>query len=325
MMTSTISFQSESHFMAIVQLQLSVPESATFAEPSSTEKPRQFTGVAHSGQPFSKYGERYVVDLSNIQYRNPIGVLLEHDSDRKTGVASLNLGTSGLHITGTLLSTEHGNHVAQTASEGYPWEMSARIQSARQEKITSGEIVVNGQTLVAPIVVLRDCMVREVSFVAVGADAYTSALMLSDGTEFSPNLHLSDSKNPPTQTKDAPNMTPEEQKQFDDLKKELAETKAELAKVLKKNQVDKKLSAAGFQAAEHGFAGITKQTYNVLLSLNDDAALDALVGDLKLTAPSTKPSLPESLTADKHQPDSSGSLKLSAETKPTALGGYPMV
>ena len=142
--------------------------------------PRQFSGVAHSGQVFSRYGERFIVDLSNIKFREKTGVLLEHNPNEKVGVGTLSIGEQGLMIHGSLLNTEQAQYVAQTADDGFPWELSAHIQSERQEQVNSGDVVVNGFTVSAPITVLRDCVVREVSFVAVGADAHTHAEILSD-------------------------------------------------------------------------------------------------------------------------------------------------
>ncbi len=275
--------------------------------------PRQFTGIAHSGKPFTKWGDRYIVDLSNIKFNDKTGVLMEHASEKKCGVGQLSVGTGGLQIDGTLLSTEFGQHVASTADEGYPWELSAYIQSARQEQLKDGETVVNGQTVAAPIVILRDCMVREVSFVAVGADAHTNAVLLSDGTAFKPDFQLSN------QPEQETTMTKEEQAEFDALKAKVTELEAEKAKLEKekaaaekKANVDKKLSAAGFQAAENGFDGIAPQTYSVLLSLDDDQA-DALIGNLKLSAnqnSETKPPLPSVLTGDDRKQQ--GEVKLSA-------------
>lgn len=294
--------------MTVVHIKLAQENDLSFSQDNQV---RRFAGIAHSGQVFTKWGDRYIVDLSNMQYRPKTGVLLEHNPNEKVGVGALSISPQGLHIDGTLLTTEQGKHVAETSDEGYPWELSAYIQSARQEQLKEGEMVVNGQTVAAPIVILRDCMVREVSFVAVGADAHTNAVVLSDGTDFKPNLKLSDQPEQETIT-----MTKEEQAELDTLKAKVAELEAEKAKLEKdkaaaekKANVDKKLSAAGFQAAENGFEGIAPQTYQVLLSLDDDQA-DALIGNLKLSANSqSKPSLPSTLTGDNHTP--SGEVKLS--------------
>ncbi|MDO4434762.1 MAG: hypothetical protein Q4B82_09335 [Alysiella sp.] len=187
--------------MTVLHIKLAQEASLKFDDQASDSGfVRQFTGIAHSGQVFTKWGDRYIVDLSNIQYRAKTGVLLEHDPNQKVGVGALSVSPQGLQIDGTLLSTEQGKHVAATADEGYPWELSAYIQSARQEQLREGEMVVNGVTVAAPIVILRDCSVREVSFVAVGADAHTNAVVLSDGTDFKPDFSLSNQAKENTMT-----------------------------------------------------------------------------------------------------------------------------
>ncbi|SSY80639.1 ABC transporter C-terminal domain-containing protein [Alysiella crassa] len=296
--------------MTVLHIKLAQDAGLKFGDQASDNGfVRQFTGIAHSGQVFTKWGDRYIVDLSNIQYRAKTGVLLEHDPNQKVGVGALSVSPQGLQIDGTLLSTEQGKHVAATADEGYPWELSAYIQSARQEQLREGEMVVNGVTVAAPIVILRDCAVREVSFVAVGADAHTNAVVLSDGTDFKPDFSLSNENHKET------TMTQEEQAELDALKAKVAELEAEKAQLEKaqadaekKTKVDKKLSDAGLTGANQ----VSEQVYAVLLSL-DDAQADAMIGAMKLSGQTqTKPPLPAALTGDTPSPVSevklSGSL-----------------
>lgn len=306
--------------MTVLHIKLAQETGLSFKQPENAETPRQFTGIAHSGQVFTKWGDRYIVDLSNIQYRAKTGVLLEHDPNQKVGVGALSVSPQGLQIDGTLLSTEQGKHVAATADEGYPWELSAYIQSARQEQLREGEMVVNGITVAAPIVILRDCSVREVSYVAVGADAHTNAVVLSDGTDFKPDFSLSNQPKENT-------MTEAEQAEFDALKEKVAALETENADLKKaqadadkKAKVDKKLSDAGLTGANQ----VSEQVYGVLLSL-DDAQADAMIGAMKLSGQTqSKPPLPTALTQD--TPPTEGEMKLSAAQadKPT-LGGYPII
>lgn len=314
--------------MTLVTIKLANQAAPTFQATTDSEA-RQFSGVAHSGKPFTQYGTRYIVDLTNIQFRTQTGVLLEHSPERKVGVGTLSVGAAGLYIDGKLLSTDDGKHVATTADEGFPWELSAYIQSARQEQLAQGETVVNGQAIAAPCVILRDCSVREVSFVAVGADAHTSAVVLSDGSDFIPNFSLSHQSAQENST-----MTKEEQAAFDALQAELETLKTEKAQLEqekaaaeKKTKVDKKLSVAGFTMDADGkFANVSETTYALLLSANDDA-LDSVIGDLKLGLNQHKPKLPDHLMHD--TPTSQNGVQLSAmqpeNVQPRTLGGYSMI
>ena len=279
--------------------------------------PRQFSGVAHSGQVFSRYGERFIVDLSNLKFREKTGVLLEHNPNEKVGVGTLSIGEQGLMIHGSLLNTEQAQHIAQTADDGFPWELSAHIQSERQEQVNSGDVVVNGLTVSAPITVLRDCVVREVSFVAVGADAHTHAVVLSDFEQAKKgNETMSEQKD------DKQALIDELNAKLGKLEAENAELKALVNKMQKKQTVDKKLLSAGFLQDENGgFKGVNAPTYDVLLTL-DDGAADSVIDGLKLAFAFKQPEQPTSqlpafLTEDKREPNEmklSGSLADLAKT-----------
>ena len=278
--------------------------------------PRQFSGVAHSGQVFSRHGERFIVDLSNLKFREKTGVLLEHNPNEKVGVGTLNIGEQGLIIHGSLLNTEQAQHIAQTADDGFPWELSAHIQSERQEQVNSGDVVVNGLTVSAPITVLRDCVVREVSFVAVGADAHTHAEILSDFEQAKKGKSMSE------KTDNQQALIDELNAKLGKLEAENAELKALVNKMQKKQTVDKKLLSAGFLQDENGgFKGVNAPTYDVLLTL-DDGAADSVIDGLKLAFAFKPPEqstsqLPAFLTEDKREPNEmklSGSLADLAKT-----------
>ena len=278
--------------------------------------PRQFSGVAHSGQVFSRHGERFIVDLSNIKFREKTGVLLEHNPNEKVGVGTLSIGEQGLMIHGSLLNTEQARHIAQTADGGFPWELSAHLQSERQEQVNSGDVVVNGLTVSAPITVLRDCVVREVSFVAVGADAHTHAVVLSDFEQAKKGKSMSE------KTDNQQALIDELNVKLGKLEAENAELKALVNKMQKKQTVDKKLLSAGFLQDENGgFKGVNAPTYDVLLTL-DDGAADSVIDGLKLAFAFKQPEQPTSqlpafLTEDKREPNEmklSGSLADLAKT-----------
>ena len=86
----------------------------------------------------------------------------------------------GLVISGDLMSNEFGSQVAQDSDDGFPWQMSVRIEPSSTEEIAAGQAVtVNGKTYQGPITVFRDGRIREVSFCALGADDNTNAVAAS--------------------------------------------------------------------------------------------------------------------------------------------------
>lgn len=252
---------------------------------------RTFKGVANSGKPFGYGGYPTVVDLAELSHKASVPVLLEHSPLKMAGVCSLSVTADGLIAEGSLLSNEFGTQIAEAADQGFPWEMSVYAQAESYEELAAGAVLsVNGNEVTGPAVILRRCIIREVSFTAVGVDSETEAVVLSDGSPlpdiFKQPLELS--------------MTPEEKKAFDDLKAEVDTLKAEKAEAekklkeaeaaAKKNQVKAKLSAAGFKEGADGkFEGLSDATMTVLLSADIEAA-EAMIADLKpKAAPSVVP------------------------------------
>lgn len=289
---------------------LKLSSNVQFTDNTDNTNTRQFSGVAHSGKPFEYCGTRYVVDLTDIRpLDSSIGVLIEHNAHQRAGVGRLSVQNHQLLISGSLLDNEFGRAIAQDSDGDFPFEMSAHIQSGSVEEITGDNTIeVNGQILRAPIKVLRHCLVREVSFVAVGVDQHTHAVVLSQGKE----THMQEE---------------EIQKLLDKiqaLEAENAALKEEKARESQKAKVNQKLSQAGFMMNEDGhFAHLSPDTYALLL-LAGETQLDNIVGDLKL---GLKPNaLPEYFQEDK-EPETTLNLQLSAKDEPHArtLGGYPIV
>lgn len=146
-------------------------------------KKRTFSGVAYSGEVITDhwYWDRIIFDLDSMQIKGRIPALLEHSTRQRAGAIDnfqINHAT-GLTVTGSLMSNEFGAQVAQDSDDGFPWQMSVRIEPATIEEIEKGEVTVNGKTYQAPITVFRGGRIREVSFCALGADDNTSAIAAS--------------------------------------------------------------------------------------------------------------------------------------------------
>jgi len=147
------------------------------------KKKRTFSGVAYSGEVITDhwYWTRVIFDLDSIQIKGRIPALLEHSSRQRAGAINnheINHQT-GLTVSGDLMSNEFGTQVAQDSDDGFPWQMSVRIEPSTIEEVEKGEVIVNGKTYQAPITVFRGGRIREVSFCALGADDNTSAVAAS--------------------------------------------------------------------------------------------------------------------------------------------------
>ncbi len=245
-------------------------------EKQQENEPRHFSGVANSGKPFSHWGEMTVVDLDKIQFSEKMPILLLHDREKRVGVGSLSVENNQLLVNGTLLSNDDAQKIAEDADDGFPFQMSAHVIPDSVEQVKTGTVQVNGQTLSAPLNILRNCKIIEVSFTPTGVDDQTSATVLSDDGSQNPNPQ-------PQET----TMTEEEIKAMkaenEQLKKDKAEQKKtidELKAKKKKADVDAQLSQAGFSKNDKGeFDGISQSTVEILLSLDNDKST-AMIADL---------------------------------------------
>ncbi len=148
------------------------------------KKKRTFSGVAYSGEVITDhwYWKQVIFDLDSMQIKGRIPALLEHSSYQRAGAIECHSISheSGLTVSGILLSNEFGTQVATDSDDGFPWQMSVRIEPASIDEIQAGNTVtVNGKLLHGPITVFRGGRIREVSFCALGADENTMAVAAS--------------------------------------------------------------------------------------------------------------------------------------------------
>ncbi|MDO5541730.1 MAG: hypothetical protein Q4F77_00335 [Acinetobacter sp.] len=148
------------------------------------KKKRTFTGVAYSGEVITDhwYWDRIIFDLDSMQIKGRIPALLDHSSRQRAGVIneySIN-HQQGLVVSGDLMSNEFGTEVARDSDDGFPWQMSVRIEPSSVEEIQAdASVTVNGKVHQGPITVFRGGRIREVSFCALGADDNTNAVAAS--------------------------------------------------------------------------------------------------------------------------------------------------
>ncbi|AXQ22586.1 hypothetical protein BEN71_11100 [Acinetobacter wuhouensis] len=155
------------------------------------KKKRTFSGVAYSGEPITDhwYWDRIIFDLDSMELKGRIPALLEHRSSQRAGAINTHSidHQTGLTVSGDLMSNEFGTQVAQDSDDGFPWQMSVRIEPSSIEEIQAdASVTVNGKLLQGPITVFRGGRIREVSFCALGADDNTNAVAAShDPKQFS--------------------------------------------------------------------------------------------------------------------------------------------
>lgn len=144
---------------------------------------RKFSGIAYSGEMLANHWwwGNVIFDLDSMTVPDRLGMLLDHRSDNRAGVATSHTISyeKGLELSGTLTRNEHGQAVASDSDDGFPWQMSVHIVPKRIEEIEQGSVVVNGKTYQAPITIFRDSTIRETSFCSLGQDSQTNARAFS--------------------------------------------------------------------------------------------------------------------------------------------------
>lgn len=190
------------------------------------KKKRTFSGVAYSGEVITDhwYWTRVIFDLDSMQIKGRIPALLEHSSRQRAGAINTHTIShqEGLVVHGDLMSNEFGTQVAQDSDDGFPWQMSVRIEPTKTEEVAADQtVIVNGKTLQGPITIFRGGRIREVSFCALGADENTMAVAASHN----PNQPTEDTD--VTELEEAQAAQKQAEKERDDALAELNKFKAD--------------------------------------------------------------------------------------------------
>ena len=143
------------------------------------DKPVRCTGVAYSGGSFRQWWSALpcYVDLSGMRMAEQVCLMLDHDYDPecRLGVVEAKNDGKTLTIDGEF---DTGNPLAQSiirAGKKFNWQLSIGAENVKVERVDEGTVeTINGNTVNGPAIVVRESVLREVSIVAIGADAKTS-------------------------------------------------------------------------------------------------------------------------------------------------------
>ncbi len=165
------------------------PKSVVLAESNRVglaaddEKGRpRFKMLAYTGAEVRFFEERCIFDLSGMQIANQRSpIFRQHDPNRIAGFSELIAKTqAGIEIEGWLSDTDSGREVMQLGREGFPWQASVGLSDCQWKEVPAGESTrVNGLTLAGPVAVAERSVLRESSFVPLGADSATQGIVLA--------------------------------------------------------------------------------------------------------------------------------------------------
>jgi hypothetical protein len=145
---------------------------------------RGFEMVATTGKPMPHwYWGKLVVDLSGIETKQKIPVLMDHDPQQRVGFTDeIAVEKQGLVARGQLMEhSDAAKSILADAGAGFDWQASVYLQTQKIQVLRKDESAdVNGFRFEGPGAILRTSKLREVTFTALGADDETTATPLAD-------------------------------------------------------------------------------------------------------------------------------------------------
>ncbi len=191
-------------------VEANLPAAGADSQPAKPTLPR-FSMVAYTGGPMRLQGWRHpvIVDLAGLAIptqNRPIR--LGHDAAHGVGHTDSLRVEGGKLIASGLVSrdTAAAREVVTSSKNGFPWQASIGAAVEEHEFVREGQTVhVNGRAWQGPVNVVRRSSLGEISFVDLGADGNTSALV----TAHTPSTNPIDSgdtpvKNTPAASPDTP-------------------------------------------------------------------------------------------------------------------------
>jgi len=162
----------------------------TLIEAAGGARPK-IVGTAYSGGKMSLPGWKnpVVVDLSGMELPETVPLLANHENrtSARIGMVSASVKNNVLEITGEIISDspDAADIVAQSKA-GADWQLSIGAD-VKECELVRGKREVNGQEFEGPFYHVRKSALREVSVVAVGADAHTNLKVTANFELKNPN------------------------------------------------------------------------------------------------------------------------------------------
>lgn len=161
-------------------------EPVKLQEMESGEGLRQFKQRAYTGAAVEVgFGIPTVFDLSAMEIKKQkIAILRDHNPSKVVGYSTkIENSGQGLDVEGVLLSNVEAQAICKDADDGLEWEASVGLKVVEAEFFDSDETAeINGRTFEGPVLRISSVL-RESSFVPLGADDETSSVLLSAGAE----------------------------------------------------------------------------------------------------------------------------------------------
>ena len=163
----------------------------TLIEAANGAKPKVM-GIAYSGGKMNLPGWKHpvVVDLAGMDIPDTVPLLTNHENktDSRVGIISASIKDNALEISGEIVSdSKDAQDIVAQGKAGADWQLSIGADVKECELVKSSHTV-NGQEIEGPFYHVTKSTLREVSVVAVGADAHTSMKVTANFNLSKPNI-----------------------------------------------------------------------------------------------------------------------------------------
>ena len=163
----------------------------TLIEAANGAKPKVM-GTAYSGGKMNLPGWKHpvVVDLAGMEIPDTVPLLTNHENktDSRVGIISACIKDNALEISGEIVSdSKDAQDIVAQGKAGADWQLSIGADVKECELVKSSRTV-NGQEIEGPFYHVTKSTLREVSVVAVGADAHTSMKVTANFNLSKPNI-----------------------------------------------------------------------------------------------------------------------------------------
>lgn len=148
----------------------------TLIEAANGAKPK-VAGLAYGGGKMNLPGWKFpvVVDLAGMSIPENVPLLTNHENktDARVGMVTASVKNASLEIAGEIISdSKDAQDIVAQSKAGADWQLSIGAD-VRECELVKGSREVNGQQIDGPFYHVKKSVLREVSVVAVGADAST--------------------------------------------------------------------------------------------------------------------------------------------------------
>lgn len=150
---------------------------ASEGEGAPTGRPR-FEMVAYSGgaMDIDGWDQPVVIDLEGMRVKGRCPILRDHDPKQIVGhTTEIDRGRGELRARGVISgSGPAAQEIVASAAAEFPWQASIGGAAKRVVEVKAGKTAkANGRAFRGPIYIVRESALREISFLALGADGET--------------------------------------------------------------------------------------------------------------------------------------------------------